>query len=1112
MLSTQRFLREAGYKSEIYCGDVDRQFSGQLNSYRSFENRADQLVLIHYSLGHNKRRSPAEVAEKNNFITDIKGPKVLICHNTVPSHFLPQEGDFRPDAGLERDQLAAWAKASVFVGAIADLPFNAAELESYGYSRIVTIPLLIDLGRTRTHSWSSPLLDRFKDKRNALFVGRFSPDQGQLALVQTMNTLRAVCEVPTRLILAGAANLPSYFDEIRSEIRRRRLDDHVVILDRVNDDDLFALYRAAAVYLSMSEHEGLNTSIVEAMAFDVPVLAFAAGAVPSTLGSGGLLLETQEPESMAAAAKLVLEEPWLRRQLVHSQHRELERFEQHSIIKSLGKFLCELDIEVNFNQIAKKSQPEKNWQIEGPIDNSYSLATVNRELALALAQEGESISLQSRDGPGPIPPDKAFLQANPMIEAMWRKGLNLERPQVTLRNQYPPIVSDMKGELRGLACYAWEESGFPSEYVRDINSSLNLVTVTSRFVAKILRDNGVHTPIRVVGDGVDQITRLVRTHNEAQPVLLPSKLDLRGDFCFLHVSSGFPRKGIDVLLSAWAQAFQSEDNVVLVIKTSPNPHQDIEKTIAEFDKSCPKHARIVLINEDLNAHEIYQFYRVADVIVCPTRGEGFGLPMAEAFAIGKPVITTACGGQMDFCTPQNAWLCDYDFAYAQSHLNIPNSVWAEPRVESLIECLKRARLASSDERANRGLVGRDRVLTDYSWQSVARRLQSAVVEVQKLDTRSLRLPKIGWVSTWNSRCGIAAYSKFLSCAIAGDQLRVFATTNADPIERDVEFVSRCWEQGWTDPLEHLYEKLKAAEVDAVVIQFNFGFFALDALERLIGRLTNDQKPVYIFLHSTGDIERPELTIRLADACNLLARARRVLVHSVHDLNRLKQLGLVDNVTLFPHGLVEGAVAPSDNKNRARGNRPLIASFGYLVPHKGLRELIEATARLRRDGRAVDLLLLNAIYPAADSHHEYHAIEQIIRQYGLSRFVRLRAEYLPQHEILTALADADLIVYAYQNTQESSSAAVRLGLSSLRPVATTPLAIFDDVASITHRLPGTAPAELARGIEQLLSDDKKRLGLAERQRAWVDAHSWPKLSRRLGDLIRGEFVDDLRSIA
>ena len=121
----------------------------------------------------------------------------------------------------------------------------------------------------------------------------------------------------------------------------------------------------------------------------------------------------------------------------------------------------------------------------------------------------------------------------------------------------------------------------------------------------------------------------------------------------------------------------------------------------------------------MEAAEIYALYRRADVVVAPSRGEGFGLPIAEALALAKPVITTAFGGQMDFCSAENAWLCDYDFAYARSHLSTPLSVWAEPRLDSLVGCLQQARNASADERRRRGQIGRARVRANYAWKDVA---------------------------------------------------------------------------------------------------------------------------------------------------------------------------------------------------------------------------------------------------------------------------------------------------------------------------------------------------------------------------------------------------------
>ena len=119
---------------------------------------------------------------------------------------------------------------------------------------------------------------------------------------------------------------------------------------------------------------------------------------------------------------------------------------------------------------------------------------------------------------------------------------------------------------------------------------------------------------------------------------------------------------------------------------------------------------------------------------------------------------------------------------------------------------------------------------------------------------------------------------------------------------------------------------------------------------------------------------------------------------------------------------------------------------------------------------------------------------------------LTTDYLPDHEVLTQLHAADVLVFPYQHTQELASAAVRLGLASLVPVACTPLPIFDDVSNATYRLSDITPDAIADGINTLLSNAGLRSELATKQKAWLAAHAWPTLSRRLMGLIRGEFVD------
>jgi glycosyltransferase involved in cell wall biosynthesis len=755
-------------------------------------------------------------------------------------------------------------------------------------------------------------------------------------------------------------------------------------------------------------------------------------------------------------------------------------------------------VDARMDKATRNSLPKRElWLLEGPFDSSYSLAVVNRELAKALARAGEQMALVSRDGPGPFAPDRAFLALNPDIDEMVQRADPETDPSVTLRNQYPPQVMNMRGQLRVLSTYAWEESGLSVEWVREFNKTLDLITVPSTFVAKILRDNGVHVPIHVVGEGGDHVLG-------SDGVAARSRHE-DGPFRFLHVSSCFPRKGVDVLLAAWGAAFTKHDPVELVIKTFPNIHNNVDAEIRAFEERHPHAPAITLINQNIDAAAMWTLYGSAGALVCPTRGEGFGLPLAEALAMGKPVITTGYGGQSDFCRPDTAWLCDYRFDYARTHFDVVNSVWVEPDVESLAGLLREVFEAPPSERLRRADAGRTLILSRYTWDLVARRTQSAIAAARKSSSANPRLPTIGVISTWNSRCGIAAYAQSLLGGISPERLRVFASKVAEALRPDESFVSRCWIEGWNDPLNDLFLEVQAAHLDVVVLQFNFGFFQPAALKRLLDKLHFEGILVFMTMHATMDVDLPDMKVRLGDIREELARICRLLVHSVHDLNRLKDIGLVENVALFPMGLPQPFAGDRQAIRHSLGldGKTIVASFGYLLPNKGLPELIRAFALVHAKLPDTHLLMLNALYPVAASEEERDACLDEIRRLGIQYGVTLVTDFLDEGEVLARLAAATIVVYPYQRTQESASAAVKMGFASGAAVAVTPLPIFADVMTMSHVLPGTSPADIADGLMSLLSDPVRRSVLQEQQRAWVAAHDWATLSDRLDGLIRGE---------
>ena len=749
------------------------------------------------------------------------------------------------------------------------------------------------------------------------------------------------------------------------------------------------------------------------------------------------------------------------------------------------------------------------WQIEGPFDSTYSLALVNRELARALAARGADIGLRSMEGQGDFTPSADFLASDPAIAALARRAAEADAPpDAALRFCYPPHVDNMPAAARIVHSYGWEETGFPAEYAAAFNRRLDMVTVLSTEVEKILRDNGVRIPIAVTGGGVDHLLNVV-----GQTPDLPQHA-----FRYLHVSSCFPRKGVDALLSAYGQAFRASDDVSLVIKTFPNPHNDVARELAALQEYDPDYPHVTLINRDCSAEELVGLYGACHAFVAPSRGEGLGLPLAEAMLFNLPVITTAWGGQRDFCDDDTAWLCDFQFARTQTHFGQTHSVWAEPDVDHLARLLREVHALPEAERARRTANARYRILQDFTWDRVAQRTEQAIAALAQQPLLR-REPKIGWVSTWNKRCGIAAYSSFLSAGIPVDRMTILSDRLSERLGGDEAHVVRCWTLDFTERLDDLYDAIIARGLGVVVIQYNFGFFSLNSFGRFITRLKRAGVGVHCFFHATGDLILGTRLVKLADIAKSLALADRLYVHSVQDMNRLKKAGLVRNVVLFPQGVfavtpdvatpgvdTPGVATPTNASARrsAAGlsGKRVIGSYGFLLPHKGLQALIQAFAHIAADDASVHLLMVNALYPIPESEQERAACVALIDQLGLRERVTLVSDFLTEQDSLAWLQLADLIVFPYQRTQESSSAAVRMGLAAGRPVVVTPLAIFDDVNDAVHHLSGTVAPAIALGLRELL-DDPERIAAQEiRTQHWLASRQWPLLSKRLLNIIDG----------
>ena len=992
------------------------------------------------------------------------------------------------------------------------------------------------------------LLERYEiNLEFILYVpGGFDARKNFGNLLQAYARLPQALRLSHQLVIASkvSENDRAYIEQLAHAAGLQ--NGEVVLTGYVPDSDLIGLYNIAKLFIFPSWHEGFGLPALEAMACGTPTIGSNCTSLPEVIGRKDALFDPHVPDSMALLMSRALTDNAWRREL---QEHSLNQSAKFSWDKVARKAIAALENVINKNARSDSTSRPKvssygslyrrllskvgesteeyhladdelvcisrsiaaneqavadfswssplplsiTWRIEGPFDSSYSLALVNREVARALKSLGHVMLLHSTEGPGDYPPNQDFLNSNPDIAEMFYANQRVLPDEIDIvsRQLYPPRVHDMVGRLNLLHSYAWEESAFPREWVDAFNRYLQGIICVSAHVEKILIDNGVVVPLAISGNGVDHWCRI-----NSDPMFR-----VRGrSYRFLHVSSCFPRKGVDVLLESYGMAFRNSDDVSLVIKTFANPHNDVRQQIESWinkDKSYPD---VVLIEDELPDDQLKALYQACHCLVAPSRAEGFGLPIAEAMLSGLPVVTTAWGGQLDFCDETTAWLVDYRFARAQTHFGLYDSVWAEPNMEDLARKMREVYSAQAEVIRAKVGAAQHRLNSHFSWHQVGEKLTKAARRINDASPFSPR-PRIGWITTWNARCGIASYSDNLIFFFP-DEVMVFANTSASINSPDEANIIRCWSTSTAERFDSLGESLSSNGIDVIIVQFNYGFYGnFDAFSAFLSEQVALGRVVIIILHSTSDpVHAPERKlVYLRDALSL---CHRILVHSVADLNCLKGLGLVDNVTLFPHGIKN--IDPAPISRPAPNQRMIIASYGFFLPHKGLGELVEAVAACVADKYDLHLLMINAQYPAPQSAEAMEDVLQRIKVLGISDRVTMVTDFLSDAESLGWLAHADLIVFPYQETGESSSAAVRAGIASGRPVAVTPLSIFEDVGSCVFTLPGVSSFAIAQGIKKILAELKEQTAyatsiLCESQK-WRNAHDYSLLAKRLYGMI------------
>ncbi|MDD5068308.1 MAG: glycosyltransferase [Candidatus Pacebacteria bacterium] len=218
-------------------------------------------------------------------------------------------------------------------------------------------------------------------------------------------------------------------------------------------------------------------------------------------------------------------------------------------------------------------------------------------------------------------------------------------------NDFKKITLPEEGKF--IFVRSWDFGKFPPALVKKINAECDQLWVHTKWIQKKAIESGIiEERVKIVPLGVDG--KIFHPNGPQYPLATKKK------FKFIFVGGAVKRKGIDILLKAYKEAFSPEDNVSLVIKdnASNDPlykNITLKKKILNMvkDKRCPE---IIYIDEFLPTSKLADLYRACNVGVFPYRAEGFALPIVESLACGVPVIVPRFGACLDFCNDANSFL------------------------------------------------------------------------------------------------------------------------------------------------------------------------------------------------------------------------------------------------------------------------------------------------------------------------------------------------------------------------------------------------------------------------------------------------------------------------
>lgn len=352
-------------------------------------------------------------------------------------------------------------------------------------------------------------------------------------------------------------------------------------------------------------------------------------------------------------------------------------------------------------------------------------------------------------------------------------------------------------------------------------------------------------------------------------------------------------------------------------------------------------------------------------------------------------------------------------------------------------------------------------------------------------------PSVAILSTFHQPCGLATYAEDIvkELRLQGIEMMVLAEQTQETTILESPFVFRCWERDHASA-DQMLEILERHQIQILHVNHGGIFKVRGWLLPFLELVEKAHIKIVITFHSTENQEE--------EFVRLTRLSEKVLVHFPENLLQLTAIGVpaqrVEVVPLGFHPAVETDLHSCKQEIGWDLRQPVVTTFGFIEPHKGILEVIEAFPILHQKLNA-RLVIAGIPHPNNPESHTYlEKCKAIAKQLNLANCVSFENHYWSESDLMRILRASDVIVMNYQSQRFEASAATAYALSSGRPVVSSSAPAFSGFPPVTFKTTRAWP--LAVAIAHVLCNPNVAFVLRQNIKAYEKTASWHVVGHRI----------------